>query len=86
MPLVSAVLVVRPNRVSEVCAELSQDTRVTVGDPTRNRIPVVLESETRRDDRNFWNAMDANPMVEHHHIIFADLSDLTNPLQTEVSQ
>jgi len=85
MPIVSAVLVVEPRCMSAASASLQSDPRVTVGAPTGDRLPIVLETSSHRDDSRFWRSLKANHLIKHHQIVFADVSDVSKPQQTEVS-
>jgi hypothetical protein len=73
MPVVGAVLVVAPGTD---LAAVSADPRFTVGQPAGSRVPVVLETTTRREDVDIWERVVAIPGVLDVQPVFADFSDL----------
>ena len=78
MPVLGAVLVLdtAPERAAEALAILSTDPRVEVGPPCRERLPVVLTTTSRAEDRDLWDSLCALPGVTHLDLVFADFRDL----------
>ena len=78
MPLLSAVLTLSPapERRAALLAELSTDPRITLGPMQRDRLPLVLDTRTRAEDRAAWRALEGHPAVIAHELVFADFSDL----------
>lgn len=73
MPVVGAVLQLRPGH--GLPPELS-DPRVTVGEPAGDRVPFVLVTEQRREDRDLLEQLEASPDVLSVLVAFVDHSDL----------
>ncbi|MCB9743907.1 MAG: hypothetical protein H6740_15010 [Alphaproteobacteria bacterium] len=78
MPVVSAVLTLSaaPERRAALLAELSADPRVSLGPMQRDRLPLVLDTPTRAEDRAAWRSLERHPAVLAHELVFADFSDL----------
>jgi nitrate reductase NapAB chaperone NapD len=81
MPVLSAVLTLsdEPQLRAEALAALSQQPKATVGaEQPYRRLPIVLESSTRSEDKALWKWASALPGVLHTELVFADFSDLTD--------
>ena len=77
MPVLGAVLQVAPDVAPEALARaLSRDPRITCGDPTDDRLPVVLATASRAEDRALWEAVVTADAVLLAHVVSADFSDL----------
>jgi hypothetical protein len=86
MPIlgVVAVLSSRPDERAAALAALQADPRVTPGDPQGDRLPLVLETRDRADDKACWAALEAIPGLVALDVAFADFSDL-HPQPSEVT-
>jgi len=81
MPVLGAVLTLsrEPALRDGTVATLSADARVTVGDFSGDRLPVVLETDSRGEDKACWEVVSRLPGVLHTELAFADFSDLHEP-------
>jgi nitrate reductase NapAB chaperone NapD len=78
MPVLGAVLTLSGDAAlrGEALATLAADGRVTLGDPVGDRLPVVLDTRSRGEDRACWEAVSRLPGVVLAELAFADFSDL----------
>lgn len=78
MPIVSAVLTLAPDLVTRAAllAALDTDPRITLGPLHADRLPVVLETSSREEDRALWERVADSPGVRNIELAFADFSDL----------
>lgn len=85
MPVVGAVLTLSAEPAERVATlwALNADHRVTLGEVHEPRLPVVVETTGRAEDRQFWRDLEALPGVTLIEVCFADFSDLTG-LRTTV--
>jgi nitrate reductase NapAB chaperone NapD len=85
MPILSAVLTLSGSeeRRQQTLAALSGDARVTLGVTHGHRLPVVLESHDRDEDRALWCQVMDLPGVLSAELVFADFSDLSEPRDAE---
>jgi len=85
MPVLGAVLTLsdEPALRDAIVDTLGADVRVTLGDATGNRLPVVLETDSRGEDKACWEAVTRLPGVMHVELAFADFSDLHEPAQAD---
>lgn len=82
MPVLGAVLTLsdQPDLAAGTLSQLSADPRVTVGPPQRGRLPVVLSTDTRAEDKALWRSLEEQPGITHLELAYADFSDLTQEL------
>jgi len=80
MPVLGAVLTLhdQPTLRAGALSALSTDPRITVGEPQRGRLPVVLATDTRADDKALWRSLEELPGITHLELVTADFSDLTD--------
>ncbi len=78
MPVLSAVLTMSPDprTRAELLRTLALDPRLSLGDPVEDRLPLVLESASREEDRQLWDQVAHSPGVVHCELAYADFSDL----------
>lgn len=78
MPVLSAVLTLRDDPVERATtlSLLSAEPRIDLGPMRRDRLPVVLATETRLEDKVLWRRIERLPGVAHVELVFADFSDL----------
>jgi nitrate reductase NapAB chaperone NapD len=78
MPIVSAVLTLAPDLVTRAAVQraLGTDPRITLGPLNADRLPVVLETSSRDEDRALWERVADSPGVLNIELAFADFSDL----------
>ncbi len=78
MPVIGAVLTLSPDAELRALAlaGLAADDRVTAGEPAGDRLPVVLDTRSRGEDRACWEAVSRLPGVLMAELAFADFSDL----------
>lgn len=79
MPIIGAVLLMADPPEERLLQRLEADPRVTLGERFGCRLPIVLESDDKRADRSFWDALQAQPSILHIEFAFAEFSDLTIP-------
>lgn len=81
MPLLAAVahLDPHPDARLRALAALARIPGFCAGSPVEGRLPFVLESTDRDEDRERWEAVAATPGVMHLELVLADFSDLTSP-------
>lgn len=74
MPIVSGVVTLSRESVSRFStfAEQLSDPRIELGPICENRLPVVVTTETIRDDRSIWEKIAACEGVASLNIVFAD--------------
>ncbi len=78
MPVLGAVLQLAPEVDPQAFAEvLAEDPRITLGDPSDDRLPVVLATDSRAEDRALWEAVVTSEAVAMAHLVYADFSDLS---------
>ncbi|MCB9683508.1 MAG: hypothetical protein H6735_00540 [Alphaproteobacteria bacterium] len=73
MPVVGAVLHLRPGL--EPPTELD-DPRITVGERNGDKLPIVVVTDHRREDRQLLEQLEASPHVHAVFVAFVDHSDL----------
>ena len=80
MPVLGAVLTLspQPELAAQARALLAGEPRIELGEPTRDRLPVVLSTHTRDEDRAVWRLLETWPGITHVELAFADFSDLQN--------
>ena len=76
MPIVSSVIHVEKTKISAFVNSLRHDTRVTLGDIVKNKVPIVLDSSSPQEDKKFWKDIEQQPIIEFVQYIFADFSDI----------
>ena len=76
MPIVSAVLHVSQERMSDVIRDLSSDACLTVGEPIQGRLPVVASTVDRSADKAVWRSIERHADVRFLELAFADFSDI----------
>lgn len=78
MPVIGAVLYLDedPAYHEGVLRLLEHDPRVTLGQEHGQRLPVVLESESRNEEKSLWNEIQALPGITFCSVVYADFSDL----------
>lgn len=79
MPVLSAVLTLPPDPAARRAAldELAALSGLSLGvEHAGGRLPVVLESSSRAEDKALWEAVSAVPQLLHVELVFADFSDL----------
>jgi hypothetical protein len=79
MPIVSAVLTLSQTptlRVATLTA-LRSTPAVTLGEAHGDRVPVVLDTPDRAQDKAAWDALESLPGVTFIELVFADFSDLS---------
>jgi len=81
MPVLGAVLTLSRESAQRdgTVAALRTDDRVTLGDLAGSRLPVVLETDSRGEDKACWEAVTRLPGVLHAELAYADFSDLHEP-------
>ena len=73
MPVHGAVLTLAPNADVAVLAPVRH---LTLGEPTGQRIPVMVDTPDRAADRTVWRHLERLPGVAHIELVFTDFSDL----------
>lgn len=78
MPVLSAVLTLSsdPETRTELLRALALDPRLSLGALHEDRLPLVLETSSRDEDRELWDRLADSPGVLHCELAFADFSDL----------
>ncbi|MFT5679176.1 MAG: nitrate reductase NapAB chaperone NapD [Myxococcota bacterium] len=81
MPVLSAVLTLTGSndRRQAILSALSAEPRITLGDVHGHRLPVVLESRDRDEDKALWCWTAGLSGVLAAELVFADFSDLQEP-------
>ena len=77
MPALGLVahLPVEPGARLRVLASLAAMPGLTFGEVMGDRLPLVLESDGRAQDRQRWDALQATPGLVHLELACADFSD-----------
>lgn len=76
MPILSAVLTLpTPEPALE---QLQRRPEITIGPSAGSRVPVVLTTDTRAEDKALWDWIQSLPGLHHVELVFADFSDLHN--------
>lgn len=85
MPILGAVLTMssRPDERLETLRCLAADARLELGEPSGARLPVVIETTSRGEDRDCWASFYELPGVRHVELAFADFSDLVEDGEEE---
>lgn len=84
MPVLGVVVTLseRPAAREAALAAMRADPRLTVGEAmgpagsAGRRVPVVIDTIDRDEDRACWRALEALPGVDAIELAFADFSDL----------
>jgi hypothetical protein len=78
MPVVSGYLTVDTDQAvhAGLCSKLAADGRITLGDPMKNLLPLVVTSTTVQEDRDIWKQIAATDGVIMQQIVQADFQDL----------
>ena len=76
MPIVSAVLYTREERRSDLLQVLESDSRIDVGPIANDRVPVVVDSQDRAEDKAVWRSLEMHPDVLRIELVFAEFSDV----------
>lgn len=78
MPVLGAVLYLEDDIALKNSALrfLGNHPKITLGQEKANRLPVVLESETRDEEKQIWAELQVLPGVNFCSVVFADFSDL----------
>lgn len=79
MPVLSAVLTLptEPRARAAALDGLRGLPGLSLGvEHAGGRLPVVLESSSRAEDKALWEAVSAVPQLLHVELVFADFSDL----------
>lgn len=86
MPIVSAVLTLSqtPTLRAATLATLRSTPAVTLGEAHGDRVPVVLDTPNRAQDKAAWYALESLPGVTFIELVFADFSDLSNHQDADV--
>lgn len=81
MPIVSAVLTLSPDPAlrAQTLAELAELPALTAATAHKDRLPVVVDTPDRGEDRAAWTMIESLPGVLHIELVFADFSDLRAP-------
>ena len=79
MPVIGGVLHLSGDQTLQERALdfLNQHPRITTGDRNADRLAVVVESDSRAEDKSIWTALEEHPGIVFASVIFADFSDLT---------
>jgi nitrate reductase NapAB chaperone NapD len=75
MPVTSAVVTAREGATESLIRRLRNRDGVTAGLPSGPRIPVVVESDDRRGDRETWDALANDPDVAFVDFVFSSFED-----------
>ena len=88
MPIVSAVLTLSSDPVLrlQALARLGQDPQLSAAALHQDRLPVVLDTPDRAQDKAAWERIEALPGVTHIELVFADFSDLHPTEQSNVER
>lgn len=80
MPVLGAVVTLSedPAARRDLLGLLATEVAFQAGEETRGRLPVVLTTDTRDQDRTLWRTLEDHPAVAHLEVAFADFSDLVN--------
>ncbi|MCO4746963.1 MAG: hypothetical protein KC912_19350 [Proteobacteria bacterium] len=76
MPIVSAVLYTREDKRTDLMKDLRADTRIDVGTIWADRVPVVVDTPDRTQDKAVWRRLEHHPDVLRVELVFADFSDV----------
>lgn len=78
MPVLGAVLQLsqEPELQRDALDFLNSLSALTLGEPGERGIPVVLESETREQDRDLWEQLGDHPGILFCAVVYADFSDI----------
>lgn len=81
MPVLGCVLHLstEPDPRRRSLAWLAAEPRILLGEEDANRLPAVLDTLDRGEDRALWAAISALPGVTHIDLVSADFSDLSSP-------
>ncbi len=60
------------NNLEQVCSRLSADKRFETGRPFRNRLPVVLTTDSTREDRDACEWLESLDAVEQVEVVFVE--------------
>lgn len=76
MPIVSAVLYTRPEARESLMGLLKSDARIDIGTIWVDRVPIVVDTPNRAEDKQLWRTIEHHPDVLRVQLIFADFSDV----------
>lgn len=78
MPVIGAVLHLERDEVKRRAALtfMQGHPGITLGEEYDNRLPVVLESGSRAEDKALWQDLQAHTGVVFCAMVFADFSDV----------
>ncbi len=76
MPISSFVLSCDNSNLAALKCTLSAMPEVEVGDPINGRLPVVVDTYTRQDDRRVISTLESLETITHIQLIFAHFADL----------
>ena len=78
MPVIGAVLHLdqNPEQRERALQYLNQHPRITLGHHQDGRLPIVLESDSKSEDKALWNELQAQSGVTFCSVVFADFSDV----------
>ncbi len=85
MPVLGVVLHLDPTCSQPLVERLGRDPRVELGPRVANKLPIVVDTPTRAQDKAFWKQLEQQPAVLHTELVFSDFSDLTNPAPAQVN-
>jgi len=75
MPISSFVLTCDRADLACLRATLAAMPEVDVGHTVNGRLPVVIDTRSRRDDKRVMRTLEDLPSVTHLQLIFADFTD-----------
>lgn len=80
MPVIGAVLHLDSDQESRASALdfLGDHPKITLGERRLAQLPIVVESDTRKEDKAVWDEIEASPGITFASVVFADFSDLTD--------
>ena len=78
MPVLGAVahLSTDPTERLRCLAALGAIPGLSFGEEQDTRLPIVVESDSRQQDRERWKQVEAAPGLTHLELAFVDFSDL----------
>ena len=76
MPIASIVVRTKDDCLEEVVDQVKQYEGVSISDIGRDKFIVVSETETREQDKNLWERLEAVPGVLKVDLIYYNFEDL----------